>query len=285
LEGEGELHAAGITFLTGPFKAFNFTKSSSQLKMMKVYDYDGCFTGKTAATTSNLTPTLRTAAKSTADTVFVDIDLSIANLRQDTAGTTAVTSVGDPVQRINLASGEFLTAVAGTYTYQLDGTKPVLRGGTANAQAFAFNLTDTIMDESTNVVLGVKSSDTGGILAQLTLTSTAGDYRSSGQLTGAVGTGAASLGFHPGTPTYTVDGSATTLTTATQMKTAAFNNAPHVISIINANLSYVGWMRMQSFMVQFDGDFYGGQIVRATDSTNLRAHQTVIANRTGATLV
>lgn len=292
--GDGEVHIAAATIIPGALGDYVLQSKAATYPTSRGYFYDSSMDGYTQATSPTqelpiLPPTYRKIAKPTAETVFFGTTLSMDRLFQDAAGTTQVTAFGQPVGRIVSAvnTADYMTVVGGTCTYESDNGRPVLRSGTANSLRFSVFLNSGVFEESTNIIFGVKSSDTTGFLGTLTSTNAFGDYRGSSNLTGATSLSTAKVapGFHVGSPVYTVDGSTTALTTAPPLRSAAFNGAPHVITVAGANLSFVGWARLPNLLFQFDGDIYGIEFSRSPDAASLRSRQQVRATEAGATLV
>lgn len=280
----GEGHYAGITFGATAGDDASFLKDAAPASRLKVYDYDGCLTGKKIVAGS--VPIIdRSGVRPTSDTAFLTFDPSnLATLFQDTAGTIPVTAAGQTVARINSTSSatDYATVVAASLTYQTDGTRHWLQsGGTANTLRLSL-FTDTVFDEVSHMIWAIQSSDTSGLLMTQGSTNSIIDYRSANALFGTPDRPQNLLG----SPTVHVDGNATPVgTTATALRTAAFNNAPHIITVRNANVAYVGWLTATNFMLQFDGQLRGFQIVRATTNANLRAWEAAMAAKAGATLV
>lgn len=289
-QGQCEGHYAGNTFVGGVATASDYKFSpvvaSTDVTRASIYDsvaglkVDGAYVA-------------RTAARSTADTTMFSIDPSnLATLFTDAGGTTAVSASGDAVARIRTgAASEYALTAGGGITYQTDGSLRWLQTTTANAFKLSLMLTDTMFDEACNIIIGLKSSDTAGILIanrsdNAGSTNTVGDYRNAGALTNPSIKRGFSASLDGVGPTYHVDGSNTPVTnTGTALKAAAFNNVAHVITIRNANLSWIGWLRVLNFLLQFDGNIYGFEISRATTAANLRAREQPMAAKSGATLV
>jgi len=51
----------------------------------------------------------------------------------------------------------------------------------------------------------------------------------------------------------------------------------HIITIRNANISWIGWMRPTDMLTQFDGDIYGIEFSRATTAAARQGRETAMA--------
>jgi len=291
--GDGNAYFAAITF--GPRGSGDdmMLQKSTSWPTAFVNFYDGSWVGKTKAVPltgaqNAIEVTDRSGPRDAGNTVLFEIDPSnISTLCQDTACNTPVTAPGDPVLRMNNPNNpsEYATVFAGTLTYQSSGGLSWLQtGGAGNNLRILLNLTTTYLDEKSNLIYGIKSSDTSGYLLSNGGVNRAGDIQGS---TGPLTPATSPLGFGVGSPTYYVDGG-TAVTTPNGLKAAAFNNVGHIVTIRNANLAWVGWMRTSTsggVLMQFDGNFYGFEINRAANDNDLRARETIMAAKASATLV
>jgi len=281
--GGGDCHTAGLRLLDkGSGYDYMLCESGSFLNA-HAYVYDNwidTYVQGPPTAGSSIAKTDRTGNRPTDDRTFFKIDPSNkANLFTDAAGTTAVTAVGQEVRRVRDPNDptQYVDIAAGKFTYQEDGAgRGLLRtaAGT-NIGAFALMMTGDAFDENTTIIYAIKSTDTSCILMH----ARSGNANYIGRLGDTDFKSATTVPAGFSTPDYTihVDGSDTALATSAAVKSAAFNGAKHLITVRNANISWIAWLRSLAILNQFDGDVYGIEFFRTTTAAARQVREAAMA--------
>lgn len=277
-----ELHASGLTFVG--------SASSGDIKGSPgshIFFYDKSYVGRSLEA-ATLPINDRTGSKPTADAILVYFNPGkISTLFKDAAGTIPVTADGDIPLRINSdvpGSADYWTFPGGTYIYRTDGTKGWLVPNVgANLGRILFK-SIVPLEDGVNFHVGLSSTDVAWSLFGNGASAYFGDYRN-GQTVLTKTPFIANSGFE-----HHVDNSPTNLTTGTAINTAVATGTPHVLTVRNLNMSWVGFLNVYymgsaATAISQDGSIYGFMITRATAAASIRAYDQIIATAAGATLV
>jgi hypothetical protein len=281
-----DAHIKGVTFTGTP--SLSDISARPLTEQTALYDYDGSTTGKTVSGGGSVIN--RSTGRPSTAISGLRLDASLAGTRfQDTAGTV-LAGPGDPVLRINCSVN------AGTYIKKNAGTATVNAGGGWIDQTGAVwelvSGSSTLFGEACQIIAGIRSSDTTFVYLGInnnirnTAHSAFIDFR---------GTGDPYANCRPAPISqedgWRVDGSATKLTTAPSVKSAAMNGADHVLTAVDVDLLWTPWREAYIFSNGstgtncLDGRFYYFEILWNNTAPERRAREVYCASlMTGVTI-
>jgi hypothetical protein len=261
------LHMAQITF-TGTPSVADAKEFTNTLSTSRIFVYDDSLAGKTTVGTI----VDRSGSKPTADkTFFVANATDLSKLWQTADTSTPVTTDGQAVGRVSInADGAYLLGT--TVTYNANSGVPCF----TNANTSKLVITNSeLFEDDMHLIMTIEATDTQPVLM---------GQQTSNYFDARQGGGAILRTSYGGTPTYRVNKVAVTggtAATAATLNPLAFAGGKKTITIKNVSLDWTGWMWAvlgnYGGSLGIDGKIYDIRLVRATNDTNLEAHETASA--------